>query len=387
MLNSFTQKLFLQMSHEKDEIELTTEYCYISAKIMKMILEEIGTYFESIGCNNLNTNTLEMLTKYCPNVTLLKINKTSQDLKLDSIKRNIKFFANIEILEIHDAPIVDKTIKTLMMSSNLVSLHLENCNKIRGKCFSKDITIDLKFLKVIKCSMVDCDQILKFLKNRRHIKFSADRFSHKNHHMTDPFTKSYDYHNNLIELELVLDSCCTAEYSECIILEDFQQLVELTITPKNDRPDYNFDIFVAALFKIKTLTSLIIKGVEVTDVTMKSLGSIKNLKKLQLIDITSADRKTMYSSLAENLPKLTELSINIQIALSRRLQLPEKIVSNCICEMIGVLSNLSYFTHSQMTLPIMEDILLSQIRRKQSPLKIGIYKFLFSERMKVTYLI
>lgn len=347
---------------------------------LPIILKEIGSNIRSIEWHGLSASHLDILAKYCSNVTRMKFCNMSTDVYSLSFKKNKTFFEKLKRMHIDNAKIFDSSVKPMISQSKLISLKFERCQNIRGNFLTKRNSNKLKHIKVSNCrhflygegGIEGIDEITLFQRNNQLVTFSIDTCCSYLHCLTS----ESEILATLEELELDF-SCFSGNDLDKLKFKDLKRLKRLTMTLKNITIHPNLNTLFFAMGQVDTLESLNVDYIQIDDKTIMCLGSIKNLKKLRMNKIKNTTAQRLYTDICSNLPNLTELSISFKFGVV------EKDQGNLICDMIRRLPNLSYFSLSSSTWELLNMILQVQLPRARLPIKIGISQSLFDDPRKV----
>lgn len=390
-LQSVTQQVYVQRKHFS--FGTNTGDSSVNEINLPIILEEIGSYIKSIEWTDLDSAHFDVLAKYCPNVTTLKLQNPKFGLSSVKLKINKLFFANLKRLHIISAPFYDTAIKLIVTSSKLISLKLDNCRNVHGKFLTKRKCNKLKHIGIINCRSMGgqyvghgeakMDDVTDFQRNNKLFTFSMDKCCSYLHCLTSPAEILAKFKQLELDFSCFLDS-----QLEQLNFKELKRLTKFTITRKhrqflhppgnNSFADFaNFNKVFTAMSQIDTLVSLNVANIEIDINTLKCLGAIKNLKQLRLINVRNSIGKQMYTTMHDHLPNLNELSMSFEISAVEK-------AGKWICDMIILLPQLRYFSHSSMNWGLLDKISKSQLSRNQLPIRIGITNILFVDPKKVT---
>lgn len=297
---------------------------------LETVLQKIGSYIESIDWHYLKPSSLDCLSKYCPNVNTLKLVHPLWTLNAFDIFRNNKFFAKIERLDVVDACFYDSTMKALVSSSELKTLHLTSCYQTNGRFFSEWTNSKLKFLKISNCHY-DSGRVFDFVQNNNLVTLSYDTGTSFQQFLS----LRPECLSELEELQLDI-SYFTDDTLEAFKFGDLQRLTHLTFTfTSGEGALRNYNGVLTAVSQIPTLISLTVEGMEVNEETLNCLELLKNLRTIHLGVVKNLIGSQFYRYLHVHLPKITELSISLPYV--------PFLQPTTICEMISSFHNLEYF--------------------------------------------
>ncbi len=333
------------------------------------ILEAIGKEILSIEWHHLGKEQLDLLGKYCPNVTKLKLLSPKRSLSTCALKRNKAFFAKLKRLQIESSSLCDANMKIMMSGRQLKTLDLFRCHLVSGKFLNS-----LNRSKLNNIRIIECDQMRNF---------SCDQW--KNQMIKFAYDKCCSYivclhlpPESLAKIkELQLDFSCFEGNMEDLHFDALKKLKQFTITRKNSEAAVNFNNIIRALSPINTLESLSIEGISIDSETINILRSMSKLKKLRLSKIVNTIGRKFYEDITVRLSTLNELSISsVQ---------EEKVNGKLFNDIIAAIPNLSYFSHSSVTWELLNSILKAyQPSKKNSTLMIGVPKAIFDDPRKVS---
>lgn len=343
----------------------------INASNLEFVLKELGSYIKSIKWTELESNHLDYLSQFCPNVTELKLINTWR-LHMPTIKKNKSFFKNIEILDISLSSFFDSALQPITSSSRVKSLRLENCSNICGKFFCKWKKSKLKCLTLSNCRKVDCNNVFDFVRNNKLVKFSFDGRSDSI--VRQDLSLSSECVSELVELELNY-SLFTGDRVAILDFRDLKRVAHFTLT--STTVCQNVNKVLAAVSQIPTLRSLTVQQICIDADTLKCLGSFKTLQKIHFDGMEIGIGRQFFSSLHIHLPEITELIISPYIYNAQL---------NWFCEMISSLNALKTFSYAAMTWELLDMVLQEQVRLKRPTIEIKVWKHLFDDPKKVSAL-
>lgn len=369
-LQSFTQLIYQKETHFT--FGAGTGDASINESNVEAVLQECGNYIQSIEWTNLESNQFDYLSKHCSNVTELKLIHPSHRLHLPAIKKNKHFFKNIEMLDISRSSFFDGTLQPITSSSQIKSLRLEHCSNICGKFFSKWKKPKLKYLTLINCRKIHCDDVLNFVQKNKLVRLSFDgRLI-----LQPDLSLSSECVSELEELELNY-SLFAGDKVEILNFGDLKQVTHFALL-SNDPTCHNVNKILDAVSQIPTLRSLTVQQMNINIDTLNCLGSFKSLRKIHFDGLSNGIGKQFYSSLHVRLPAITELII------SRHIYAADSAESKWICEMIPTLDALKTFSYTALNWELLFMILVEQLRLKRPAIEIKVAKYLFDDPKKVS---
>lgn len=335
------------------------------------ILQEMGTFIQTIEWHHLQPIHLPYLSQYCHSVTELTLIIPSKDILSSSIKSVKRFFRNLKTLAIYGALFFDITMKAITSSSRLTSLKLSHCPNVQGKFLSTWKNSKLETLKICNSWKVDCEAVFNFEVEHKLAKFSFDAGCSFQQCLRLP----PECLSNFTEIEIDF-SYFTDNILELLNFEGLIELTSLTMTYKYVNSFEIFNNLLTAMSRIRKLKSLTIDQFRIDADTVNCLASFTNLRKIRLKEVNNTIGRRFYSSLPMHLPNIIELSMQMENST-------EEIYSKSICDMITSLVHLKYFSHSSMTWQLLNTILQVRKSRKQTSIEIGVSKLLFNDPIKV----
>lgn len=341
----------------------------INRSNLETILQEIGVYIESLEWKDLDASQLDCLAQHCPNVRAVKLLNTSRKLRSCDIRKNKKFFAKLETLEIRNGSLFDSGLRTMICSSGLQSFQLKGCDNVRGKFFSKSKNLKLKILVLDGIWGADSNGICDFVRKLKLAKFSYNGFTFQQC-LTLPPECLPEFEELQLNFTSVIDN-----QVESFNFKDFKRLTHLALTVR-ESGFRNCNNILRATRQIPALQSLSVEGLQINAATLSCLGLYKNLQKIRFIHFDNTMGRSFYSSLHVHLPNITHLIVT---------QIIDEIIElKWICEMISSLKNLKYFSYSFMTWQLMNLILQQQVLLKRPTIEIGIAEFRRDDQEKVS---
>lgn len=375
-LRSVTQQIFKQRTHFSFGLANQSDLS-VNRKNIRTILQETGSFIQSLQWKHISDGQLDMLSQYCQHVTGLELVKPR--LHSDSIVRNRILFQNVESLIIKNADSFDAQLKAMITSSiNITSLELISCYNVKGNVFYDWQNSQLEYLKIWRCPGISPSNISHFAtRANRLTKYSSD--------ICDSFicclTLPAKCLCNYTELGLALN-LSTDEKVQLLKFDELKRLKKIHLKCSHFHRlgfdvtfSYNYNKVFAAMSSIDSLNSVTVDKIIIDADTFKCLGSIKNLHELTLNHIVNKVGEEMYASLHVHLPKLTKLSI--------RLEYKDENDFKSICEMVTSMVNLKHFSHTSITWELLETIRQDRLIRELSPIEIGISKLMFNDPRKV----
>lgn len=375
---SFTQTIYQQRKHFS--FQPHTGDSAINETNLELILQETGTYIESIEWYCIHPHHLDYLSRYCPNVTELVLEEASS---LCNYEENRKFFAKIEKLKICFSDITDAQVTVIASSKNLKSLNLE-CNAIRGEFFSQFKHSEIKILKLAHCHEINSDQVFNFVLSNKLLKFSTNQ--------DGCFEKCLRLPSTCLSLfeELELNIPCDFNKIKLETL-NFKYLANLKHLRLTGRHRGNCNGVLAAAAQIPALTSLTVEGIDIDVQTLNCLSSLKSLTKIRFNFFTNKIVGLLYTSLYLYLPDITEVTMyeeddeEDENGFDEEKKIATELFKEkSICAMISQIAQLKYFAYSEMSWELLYKILEVRLRLKLTTIEIGISEHLWCDQRKVS---
>ncbi len=366
-MQSFVHQIYRR--HTKFTYGSDTGDSTINQTDLPTILQEIGSFVQSIEWHHLSVYQLNHLSEYCQNVSELKLINPAKRLRGPHIKNFTNFVRGITKLSISGGFFFDTTMKAITTASKITSLELDGCPNICGKFLSKWNNSKLESLKIRNSSSIDCHLVYDFIRKNHLVQFAFDAgcsFKQCVALPADCLSKFTD-----IELDF---SYCNAEFLKKLNFDGLTRLTSLTMTYEYSNSAHCDNDLLMAISRVQTLKTLTIDAIRVDAVTIQCLGSLENLREIQLKRVVNTIGRQMYSSLPVHLPKLTSLSIDMRDNLNDLCQ-------ESFNELISAFVDLKYFWHSSTKCTKILNYFIAsrtgQLPRKRYAIKIGLPKVKF----------
>lgn len=347
----------------------------INEENLPVILEAIGHHICTIDWNYLTTAQFKMLVKHCPNVTDLKLSCVMAE-EIATLDRNRDFVVNLEKLYIAvSEDILDDDIRYMMSGEKLRTLHLKCCSNLHGTFFSNINRVNLKTIEIVNCPELEGNIVDLPEWKGKLTSFTSNTKSFYKKFLALPTEKL----DRLTEIQLDITGFrgSIARFN----FSGLKKLRKLTLSNETRRYKYiNANRMISELSRIDSLESLNIHIIFVNRNTIRHLGSLKNLKYLELNWIKNQIERNLYQEISEYLSTLRALSIYNGKDYT--------IEGKPIYDMIAGMPMLRYFSHSSIGWKWLDGIGQSEsittLNEKKAPLKIGVTRYIFNNPKKVS---